>query len=61
MSEELTSYLGNPLLKPAGTKHNYTEEELEEAIRNLEEKEATYWKVHHEDSAYTPPPRPLRK
>jgi len=33
MAEEQTSYLGNPLLKPAGTPHNFTEEELEEYLK----------------------------
>ena len=52
---------GGIKLLPAKRKIDIAKEELEEAIRNLEEKEATYWKVHHEDAAYTPPPRPLRK
>ena len=32
--EELTSsYLGNPLLKPAGIPHNFTQEELDEYLK----------------------------
>ena len=33
MSEELTSYHGNPLLKSAGVAHNFTQEELDEYLK----------------------------
>ena len=40
MSEELaTSYLGNPNLKPAGTTHNFTEEELEQYLKCADDPE----------------------
>ena len=33
MTEELTSYHGNPQLKPAGVAHNFTQEELDEYLK----------------------------
>lgn len=33
MSEEITSYHGNPLLKSAGVAHNFTQEELDEYLK----------------------------
>lgn len=58
MSEEQpTSYLGNPQLKPAGTKHNYTEEELEEYLKCSNDPEyfiENYIKVVHVDLGVVP-------
>jgi len=58
MSEEQpTSYLGNPQLKPAGTKHNYSEEELEEYLKCSNDPEyfiEHYIKVVHVDLGVVP-------
>ena len=39
MSEDVTAYLGNPNLKPAGTKHNFTKNELDEYLKCSEDPE----------------------
>ena len=58
MSEEVaTSYLGNPQLKPAGTKHNYSEEELDEYLKCSNDPEyfiEHYIKVVHVDLGVVP-------
>ena len=58
MSEEQpTSYLGNPQLKPAGTKHNYSEEELDEYLKCSNDPEyfiEHYIKVVHVDLGVVP-------
>lgn len=58
MSEELaTSYLGNPNLKPAGTTHNFTEEELEQYLKCADDPEyfiENYIKVVHVDLGIVP-------
>lgn len=57
-TEELeTAYLGNPNLKPAGTKHNYTETELEEYVKCSNDPEyfiENYIKVVHVDLGVVP-------
>ena len=51
------AYLGNPLLKPAGVPHNYTEEELSEYIKCSKKPQyfiENYIKVVHVDAvSYT--------
>ena len=58
MSEEVaTSYLGNPQLKPAGTTHNYSEEELEIYLKCSNDPEyfiEHYIKVVHVDIGVVP-------
>ena len=58
MSEELvTSYLGNPNLKPAGIPHNFTEEQLEEYVKCSNDPEyfiENYIKVVHVDLGIVP-------
>ena len=58
MSEEIaTSYLGNPNLKPAGTTHNFTEEELEQYLKCADDPEyfiENYIKVVHVDLGIVP-------
>ena len=58
MSEELvTAYLGNPNLKPAGTPHNFTEEQLEEYVKCSNDPEyfiENYIKVVHVDLGIVP-------
>ena len=51
------AYLGNPLLKPAGVPHNYTEEELSEYIKCSKKPQyfiENYIKVVHVDEGLIP-------
>ena len=55
--EEKSSYLGNPQLKPAGTPHNFTQEELDEYLKCSNDPEyfiENHIKVVHVDQGVVP-------
>ena len=57
MSDEQTSYLGNPLLKPVGVPHDYTEDELSEYLKCSKDPKyfiENYIKVVHVDHGLVP-------
>ena len=56
-TDQPTAYLGNPQLKPAGTPHNFTEEELEEYVKCSNDPEyfiENHIKVVHVDLGIVP-------
>ena len=57
MSDEQTAYLGNPLLKPVGIPHDYTEDELAEYLKCSKDPKyfiENYIKVVHVDHGLVP-------